>query len=170
MTNVELPKANENLVEATLDRWLVKEGDTVAKDQGLCVIITDKATVDMPAPVAGTVLKILAPGRAVLPVGYIMCVLGVPGEPVPADLEARNEAVVAAHRSATTALAPPGAHERDVRGTTGVSPVGVGGVRATPAARRLAKEAGVDLAVIAGALRVAGPLTEKDVKTYLEKG
>jgi len=164
MTNVELPKANENLVEATLDRWLVQEGDTVAKDQGLCVIITDKATVEMPAPAAGTVLKILAPGRAVLPVGYVMCVLGTPGESVPPDLPARNEALVAAHRSAAVAVTPASGPRPG--GTPVVS--SAGGVRATPVARRLAKEAGVDLAAIAAALKLGGPVNEKDVKAYLE--
>jgi len=168
MTNVEMPKANENLVEATLDYWLVKEGDAVAPEQGLCVIITDKATFDMPAPVAGTVLRILAPGRVVLPVGYVMCVLGAPGEIVPPDIAEKNDALATAHRSATVALAasagsPPA-------GTTATAAVASGsGVRATPVARRLAKEAGLDLAVVAAALKVSGPVTEKDVKAYLEK-
>lgn len=169
MTTVEMPKANENLVEATLDHWLVKEGDTVSKDQGLCVIITDKATFDMPAPVEGTVLRILCPGRAVLPVGYVMCVLGVPGEFVPPDLAAKNEALVAAHRGAAAALGR-GAAAPGPGGTTATTAVASGsGVRATPAARRLAREAGLDLAVIAAALKVNGPLTEKDVKAYSEK-
>jgi pyruvate dehydrogenase E2 component (dihydrolipoamide acetyltransferase) len=164
MTNVELPKANENLVEATLDRWLVQEGDAVAKDQGLCVIITDKATFEMPSPAAGTVLKILSPGRAVLPVGYVMCVLGAAGETVPPNLATRNEALVAAHRCAAVAVTP----------ASGLLPAGTpivsaaGGVRATPAARRLAKEAGADLAAIVAALKLGAPVNEKDVKAYLE--
>jgi pyruvate dehydrogenase E2 component (dihydrolipoamide acetyltransferase) len=168
MTNVEMPKANENLVEATLDHWLVKEGDTVAKDQGLCVVITDKATFEMPAPVAGAVLKILSPGRVVLPVGYAMCVLGAPGELVPPDTAAKNDALVATHRSAAVALdAGAGAPSAGITATAAI--VSGSGIRATPAARRLAKEAGLDLAVIAAALRVNGPVTEKDVKSYLEK-
>ena len=166
MTKVEMPKANENLGEATLDHWLVKEGDTVAKDQGLCVIITDKATFDMPAPVAGTVLRILSPGRAVLPVGYAMCVLGNPGEIVPPGVAAQNDALAAAHRGAAVELgvgaAAPSA------GTAATTAVASGsGVRATPAARRMAKEAGLDLAVIAAALALTGPVTEKDVKACL---
>lgn len=166
MTPVELPKANENLVEATLDRWLVKEGDAVAKDQGLCVIITDKATVEMPAPAAGTVLKILSPGRTVIPVGYVMCVLGAPGETVPPDLPARNDALVAAHRS-TAAEAVPSAGPKP--GTPLTTAVASGsGVRATPAARRLARDAGVDLAAIVAALKLTGPVNEKDVRAYLE--
>ncbi|MGD0089873.1 MAG: biotin/lipoyl-containing protein [Planctomycetota bacterium] len=168
MTNVEMPKANENMIEATLDRWLVREGDSVAKDQGLCVIITDKATGEVPAPARGTVLRILSPGRAVLPVGYVMCVLGAPGETVSPEIALRNEALAAAHRLA--AVAPVVAAPRGSGSTPATAAVASGsGVRATPAARRLAKEAGLDLAAIANALKVNGPITEKDVRTYLEK-
>ena len=94
MTPVEMPKANENLTEATLNTWLVKEGDRVEKDGALCEIITDKATFPMPAPCAGIVLKTLAPERSVLPVGYVMCVLGEASETVPSDLAAKNEALL----------------------------------------------------------------------------
>lgn len=166
MTNVEMPKANENMIEATLDRWLVKEGDTVTKDQGLCVIITDKATFEMPSPAAGTVLKILSPGRAILPVGYVLCVLGSPCEAAPLDLAAKNDALVAAHRSAAVAL---GASAGATAGMPAAAAIAAGsGVRATPVARRLAKEAGVDLAAIVAALKLTGPVNEKDVKAFLE--
>src|SRR4051812_47597401 len=99
MTLVEMPKANENLTEATLDRWLVKVGDVVTKDQSLCDIITDKAKFEMPSPAAGTVLKILGPERALLPVGYVMCVLGAPNETVSEEVAAKNDALLASHRA-----------------------------------------------------------------------
>src|SRR4051812_5523838 len=105
MTPVEMPKANENLTEATLDRWLVKEGDTVTQDQSLCDIITDKAKFEMPSPVPGCILKILAPERALLPVGYVMCVIGAIGENVPETFASQNEALLAAHRTAATSFA-----------------------------------------------------------------
>ena len=168
MTNVEMPKANENLVEATLDHWLVQEGDTVAQDQGLCVIITDKATFDMPAPAAGTVLKILSRERAVLPVGYVMCVLGSPGEVVPPGLAARNEALASGHRSTVAMPVVASVPPPEGRPAT-TAMASIGGIRATPAARRLARESGVDLTVIADALKVGRPITDKDVRSYLEK-
>ena len=165
MTPVEMPKANENLTEATLDRWLVKEGDVVAKDQSLCDIITDKAKFEMPSPIAGTVLKILGPERAMLPVGYVMCVLGASGESVPADLAAKNDALLAAHRSAATSFSSTGASSA----ASGTAVGGGSGVRATPAARRVAKEAGVELADVVAALKLTGPVNEKDVKAFLEQ-
>jgi 2-oxoisovalerate dehydrogenase E2 component (dihydrolipoyl transacylase) len=169
MTPVEMPKANENLTEATLERWLVKEGDLVAKDQPLCEIITDKAKFEFPSPGAGVVLKLCAPERALLPVGYVLCALGTPGEPIPDDIAARNEALLQAHRGMMTSVGAGG--EASPGGTAiGTSTtLPAGGLRATPAARRLAKEHKVDLAAVAGALKVTGPITEKDVKTFLER-
>lgn len=166
MTPVEMPKANENLTEATLDRWLVKEGDNVAKDQSLCDIITDKAKFEMPSPAAGKILKILGPERAMLPVGFVMCVIGEAGETVSAEFYARNEALLAAHRNAATSIgAPP-----SVAQPSASSPLSSGtGVRATPAARRVAKEAGVDLADVARVLNLSAPITEKDIKTFLDR-
>src|ERR1019366_4428356 len=105
--------------------------------------ITDKAKFELPSPAGGTVLKILAPERAMLPVGYVLCVLGSAGETVPAELASRNEALLQAHRGMMTSL-----------GATGGAPItpdaaAPGAVRATPAARRIAKENNVDLAAVA---------------------
>ncbi|HEY3323384.1 MAG TPA: biotin/lipoyl-containing protein [Planctomycetota bacterium] len=166
MTNVEMPKANENMTEATLERWLVKEGQPVAKDQGLCEIITDKAKFEMPSPAAGQILKILGPERAVLPVGYVMCVVGAPGEVPPADLAARNDALLASHRAAATAIPSVGGAATTQSAGSNVSG---GAVRATPAARRLAKEQGVDLADVVRVLNLTAPVNEKDIKAYLER-
>jgi len=162
MTPVEMPKANENMAEATLEMWLVKEGQRVQEKQSLCTIITDKATFEMPAPCAGVVLKIYGPERSMLPVGYIMCAIGEAGVAVPAEFETRNKQIVEAHRGATVADAPG-------QPAGGIVASGGNAVRATPAARRIAKEAGVDLAVVAKALNLSGPVGEKDVKAFLEK-
>ena len=164
MTPVEMPKANENLTEATLDRWLVKEGDRVEKDGSLCEIITDKATFPMPSPCEGVVVKLLAPERAVLPVGYAMCLIGDPGEALPADIDAKNAALLAAHHAAATAVAPSSAGTP----SSSAAPVAGAGVRATPAARRLAKEAGVNLADVVAKLKLTGPVNEADIKKFLE--
>ena len=166
MSPVEMPKANENLTEATLDHWLVKEGDRVAKDGSLCDIITDKATFQMPAPIAGMVLKILGPERAVLPVGYVMCVIGEPGEVVPPELEANNLKLLAEHRAAATSLS-------STPGTAGAAsavaaPVGGSAIRATPVARRMAKEAGINLADVVARLKLTAPVNENDIKKFLE--
>jgi 2-oxoglutarate dehydrogenase E2 component (dihydrolipoamide succinyltransferase) len=162
MTPVELPKANENLTEATLDRWLAPEGATVSEKQPLCVIITDKATFELPSPAAGVVRRIYQAQRAVLPVGYILCALGAADEPVPGDYDEHNRQVLESHRAATVSVGPS---------QTVDAAVALGGeaVRASPAARRLAKEAGVSPAEVAKALGLTRPLGEKDVKLFLEQ-
>lgn len=162
MTLVEMPRANENLTEATLDRWLVSEGSPVAESQPLCEIITDKAKFELPAPAAGVLLKRCAHERSVLPVGYVLCVLGAAGDVLPADLDKKNEALLAAHKGLVTQTgAAP----------TAIDPAAMGAasaVRATPAARRVAKELGVDLAAVAEALKLTGPVNEKDVRAYAD--
>jgi len=164
MTLVEMPKANENLTEATLDRWLVEEGAVVTEHQSLCDIITDKAKFEMPSPATGTVLKRCAPERSVLPVGYVMCVIGQPGEALPGDLDAKNDALVAAHKGMVTAVGagPTAAIDASAAGAATA-------VRATPSARRVAKELGVDLAAVALALNLSGPVNEKDVRAFADK-
>lgn len=159
MTLVEMPKANENLTEATLDRWLVREGDVVTVNQSLCDIITDKAKFEMPSPAAGTILKLCGPERAVLPVGYVMCVIGAPGELIPASLDVKNDALLAAHKGMVTAVSSAPAIAIDTVSTA---------VRATPAARRVAKELNVDLAAVAKTLNLSGPVNEKDVRAFYE--
>lgn len=158
-----MPKANENLTEATLDRWLVKEGESVRVNQSLCEIITDKAKFEMPSPAAGRVLKILGPERALLPVGYVMCVIGNEGEIVGADVAQKNEALLAAHRAAATSLSATAAPA-----STAPS-VAASGIRATPSARRLAKEKGIDLADVVTKLNLTTPVNDKDIQRYLEQ-
>lgn len=165
MTPVEMPKANENMTEATLDRWLVKEGDRVEKDGWLCEIITDKATFPMPSPCAGIVVKLLAPERAVLPVGYAMCLVGDAGEAVPGEIEAKNAALLAAHHAAATATPSAPASSAPNSPT---APIAGAGVRATPAARRLARESGVNLADVVARFKLTGPVNEADVRKFLE--
>lgn len=163
MTPVEMPKANENLTEATLDRWLVSEGAAVAAGQSLCDIITDKAKFELPSPVAGIVLKRYAPERAMLPVGYVLCALGAAEEALPSDIERNNAALLEAHRGLVTHIAPTAANAPSVPSVAGNA------VRATPAARRVAKELGVDLAAVAASLNVTTPLNEKDVREFAAK-
>jgi pyruvate/2-oxoglutarate dehydrogenase complex dihydrolipoamide acyltransferase (E2) component len=162
MTPVELPKANENLTEATLSHWVVSEGQQVKEKQGLCVIITDKATFHMPCPVEGTLRRIYQREKALLPVGYILCAVGGADEAVPDEYEERNKRLLSAHRVATVAVAPPA-------NAAAPSTAPTGAVRATPAARRAAKEAGVDLAEVARALNVKRPVNEKDIRSFLEQ-
>jgi pyruvate dehydrogenase E2 component (dihydrolipoamide acetyltransferase) len=142
-----LPDLGEGLTEGEVARWLVAEGEVVAEDDPLVEIQTDKATVEIPSPAAGTVLKILVAEGAVAPVGAVLVVIGKTGETLlrPVDELPATE----------PARAPVSAVEQ--------APAEVH-VLATPLVRRMAEERGVELGAIVGS-GPGGRVTEDDVRT-----
>jgi len=135
-----LPDLGEGLTEGEVARWLVTEGQEIAEDDPLVEIQTDKATVEIPSPYAGTVLKILVAEGEVAPVGTELVFIGAVGETVLAD---------AASNSLLQAPSAEGAESTRVQ--------------ATPVVRRIAQELGVDLAAVAGS-GAGGRITEDDVR------
>lgn len=83
MPDFKLPDLGEGVTEAEVDRWLVKEGDTIAEDDPLVELITDKATAEVPSPFAGTVTKIHVQSGAVVPVGTVLVTIDGDGEERP---------------------------------------------------------------------------------------
>nr|MBA3332146.1 biotin/lipoyl-binding protein [Actinomycetota bacterium] len=96
-----LPDLGEGLTEGEIARWLVQEGQTVAEDDPLVEIQTDKTTVEIPSPAAGTVARILVREGDIVPVGTVLVVIG-------SEREAEEEAVVeeAPQRQQTVPAAP----------------------------------------------------------------
>ena len=82
-SSFKLPDLGEGLTEGEVARWLVAEGQEIREDAPLVEIQTDKATVEIPSPYAGTVLAILVPEGELVPVGTELVVIGQPGEAVP---------------------------------------------------------------------------------------
>src|SRR5258706_11562405 len=76
----KLPDLGEGLTEGEVARWLVSEGQEIVEDEPLVEIATDKTTVEIPSPAAGTVTQILVPEGAVVPVGTVLVVIGGGGE------------------------------------------------------------------------------------------
>ena len=72
----KLPDLGEGLTEGEIARWLVAEGQELAEDDPLVEIQTDKTTVEIPSPAAGTVTKILVGEGEVVPVGTVLVVIG----------------------------------------------------------------------------------------------
>jgi pyruvate dehydrogenase E2 component (dihydrolipoamide acetyltransferase) len=81
-TDYKFPDLGEGVTEGEIKKWLVKEGDTVAKDQALAEVETDKAVVEMPSPVAGTILKMNHKEGELVKVGEVLVVIGDKGEAV----------------------------------------------------------------------------------------
>src|SRR5262245_60936347 len=71
----KLPDIGEGLTEGEVTKWLVKEGDSVAADQPMVEVLTDKATVEIPAPRAGVIQKIMVPDGTKVPVGTVIVVI-----------------------------------------------------------------------------------------------
>jgi pyruvate dehydrogenase E2 component (dihydrolipoamide acetyltransferase) len=155
ITKVKLPKISANIEEATVTAWFKREGDPVRKGEPLLELTTDKAAVEFEAPRGGTLRKILAREKSVVPVGYILALLGTADDVLP-DVTQSNAAILEKHRKAS---APT---HKTVKSR--VRKIG-GNVRATPAARRLAKEHDIDLETVKAALKVT-VVTEESVEAF----
>src|SRR3954468_23550446 len=79
-TSVNLPALGESVTEGTVTRWLKQPGDTVAVDEPLLEVSTDKVDTEIPSPVAGTILEIKAEEDETVEVGAELCVIGEEGE------------------------------------------------------------------------------------------
>ena len=132
----------------------MREDASVASGDALVEIITSKAAFDVEAPTDGVVLRITAPEKSVVPVGYVLAVIGSPGEAVP-QIDAENERLLEEFRNAALAQAE-----------TGRVQAGRARMRATPGARRLAKAEQVDLGDVPSS-RDNGVICEDDVRRFL---
>ena len=94
-----LPDIGEGVAEGEIVRWFVAEGDTVTRDQPMVEVLTDKANVEIPAPRAGKILKIVAREGETVPVESVLVVIGDAGEKAPATVGER------AHTAADSAAA-----------------------------------------------------------------
>jgi len=140
-----LPDVGEGLEEGEVVSWLVAPGDTVARDQPLVEVQTDKALVELPSPVAGQVVSLGFAAGDVVKVGQILLVLedGVGGEAAP-GLAPRDTPASAPGAPGGTLLRetpPPPGHP---------TKTAVGRPKAAPAVRKLALERGIDLATVTG--------------------
>jgi pyruvate dehydrogenase E2 component (dihydrolipoamide acetyltransferase) len=146
---IEMPKLSDTMTEGTLVRWLKKEGDKVRTGDVLAEVETDKATMEMAADDEGILGKIYVPAGSKAGLGVALAVLVEEGEAVPDAPTAKVPAApAAAGGGAATAAAPrgPGA-----KASGGSAAGGAGGrVKASPLAKKLAAERGVDLRTLAG--------------------
>ena len=178
-----LPDVGEGVAEGELLEWHVEPGDTVSEDQVVADVETDKAVVDVPSPVNGTVRELLAESGEVVPVGDVIITFDVEGEETepaaPAASEAEAADAEAAEAAATTEADAGGAAEAgagtggdtaESEDATSASVNGQGGrVFAAPSARRLARELGVEIAAVDGS-GPGGRVTEADVRTAADSG
>jgi pyruvate dehydrogenase E2 component (dihydrolipoamide acetyltransferase) len=177
---IEMPKLSDTMTEGTLAKWLIKEGDTVKTTQSVADVETDKATMEMQTFSEGTVAKLLVqPGQKV-PLGAPLAVVLAEGETLPGNLD---ELIAAAQAKAagaaaggdkSTAGASPAKTASAVRSPGARLPAapqhqrrnvaaGNARVKASPLARKIAAEKGVDLTTLSGT-GPGGRIVREDVE------
>ena len=157
--SVKLPELGEGVTEGELVKWTVNIGDTVKADQTVAEIMTDKATVEVPSPVAGVVKEFKFKKGEVIKVESVILTLAGSGG-VATSTSASN----GAHTAPKTTSAPMTAPTMTASASSGgiYPPVADSKVLATPATRRLAREMGVDINGLSGS-GLAGRVTREDV-------
>jgi 2-oxoglutarate dehydrogenase E2 component (dihydrolipoamide succinyltransferase) len=179
---VTMPQMGESVVEGTVTKWLVKEGERVSEDQPLCEISTDKVDTEIPSPGSGTITRLIASEGQTLPVGAALAIIEGAGGSKPAHA-ARSKPVEITPRT-------PEPAQREVGGpnpqlvrrpeamvesrAAGARPqVHVDAVPSTsprrysPVVMRMAEEHGIDLSLVPGT-GLGSRVSKRDVERYLE--
>ncbi|MGZ5926391.1 MAG: 2-oxoglutarate dehydrogenase complex dihydrolipoyllysine-residue succinyltransferase [Rhizomicrobium sp.] len=150
---IKVPAMGESVTEATVARWFKKEGESVARDEPLLELETDKVTVEVPAPAAGSIESISVQAGATVQVGTVLGAI--------------------AEGKAGKAAAPAAAPKAETPKTEAPKPAPVPApapkteAPAMPAARRIAEESGVSTSAVAGTGR-DGRVTKGDMLGALE--
>jgi pyruvate dehydrogenase E2 component (dihydrolipoamide acetyltransferase) len=178
---ITMPKLGFDMAEGKLSEWLKKPGETVSQGETIVLVETDKATVEVPAFRAGTMLEILVEAGESVPIGTPIGVIGEQGEKV--DRQALG---LAAGAEAAAAKVPAEASESPAAGPTTETSVdqraeprpqpepeaeetgGDGRLATSPVAARMAGELGIDLRQVKGS-GPGGRIIKRDIEAYLKE-
>lgn len=174
---VTMPQLGETVVEGTVAKWLVKEGDWVERDQPILEVSTDKVDSEIPSPSAGRVVKILVPEGQTVKIGVELMVIDekaaktvspppspakiepAPGPPIEKPISKPKPEPISKPPSVTPQKTAPAVAES-------VEPAE--GIRISPVVRNMAKEYGIDLTQVAGT-GLGSRVTKEDLLRYLEQ-
>jgi pyruvate/2-oxoglutarate dehydrogenase complex dihydrolipoamide acyltransferase (E2) component len=175
VTRIIIPQIFENMEEATIGAWLKAPGDAVRVGDALCELITEKTTFQMEAEDNGILRRVAVPEKSIVPVGYIIGLIAEADDALP-NIEAEN-ALVRSRAAASqdtqpqgeggTQTASPSLSPTLSRANASVVGSDSAGsrLRATPAARRAARDRGIALEAVAVALP-GKVLSEDDVVRF----
>jgi pyruvate dehydrogenase E2 component (dihydrolipoamide acetyltransferase) len=154
-TEVVMPQMGESIFEGTITKWLKKVGDSVAKDEPLFEISTDKVDAEIPAPIAGKLSEIKVPEGATVQINTVVAVIGgsASGSSPASPAASTAPGVQAPAKAATSETVEASA------GTTDK-------LRSSPLVRRIAKDNNLDLRQIAGT-GAGGRITKDDALKFL---
>ena len=168
MTEIRVPTLGESVTEATIGRWFKKAGDAVAVDEPLVELETDKVTIEVPAPSAGTLGEIVAKDGETVAVGALLGQISEGGGAKPAApaKEAAPLKPSAATAAAATAAAParestPAAEAPAPKAAPADAPL-------APSVRKISAESGVDASTVPGSGK-DGRVTKGDMLAAIEK-
>lgn len=164
MTEVIMPKMGDGMEEGTLVEWLKKDGEQVKSGEVIGNIQTDKATLELESPGSGTLTGFLIGAGDTVPVGVPIAAILKSGESLPKDWGKSNgKAPVAA--DVPTAAAPSAPKPESVPAAAPKT----GRTKASPLAKKLAKETGVDIATVSGT-GPGGRVIAEDVRAAISQG
>ena len=168
MADITLPQLGETVTEGTITKWFKKVGDTVAADEPLFEVSTDKVDTEVPSPISGTLTEIRVAEGDTVPVGTVIAVVGVAG----AALAPAPAPVVAAPVVATPVVAAPAPTPAPVVAapapTPARAPAATSNKLLSPVVRRLVAEHGIDVNALVG----SGPgsrITREDVLDHIDR-
>lgn len=167
--NITMPQLGESVTEGTIEKWLVKPGDTVKKYDPLAEVVTDKVNAEIPSSFEGVITELLAEEGQTLPVGAVVCSVEIAGDSeLPPPPPPKKSAV-------STAILNAGVQKKqETQQTTKVTvasqkTVRQDKVRYSPAVLRLAQEYEIALDQITGTGE-GGRITRKDLMKLIEAG
>jgi pyruvate dehydrogenase E2 component (dihydrolipoyllysine-residue acetyltransferase) len=164
---VSMPKLGFDMAEGTLVRWVANEGENITKGAVLAEIETDKATVEVESTYSGVLLRQLVQQGAIVPVNDPIAVIGAPGEEVEVETLVRKMAEGEKKVDQVT-LVESSSLETSVHNptpATEAAPLTGWAVLASPLARSMAEELGIDLHQVRGT-GPGGRITKKDIESY----
>ena len=178
--NITMPALSPTMEEGNLSKWLVKEGDKVSSGDVIAEIETDKATMEVEAVDEGTVAKLVVPaGTEGVKVNALIAILAADGEDVAeaakgggaaaSKAEAKAEAPKEEPKAEAKKDAAPAAAPAPVAAAPAQAPAKGERVFASPLARRIAKDAGVDIAAVKGT-GPHGRVVQRDVESAIQSG
>ncbi|MEL0332034.1 MAG: dihydrolipoamide acetyltransferase family protein [Candidatus Poseidoniales archaeon] len=175
----KLPDIGEGVVEGEIVEWMVSVGDTVKEDDPILSVMTDKATVEIPAPCDGTVTSMVGDAGDIIPVGGVCIVFEVEGDGNASEAAETSESVAEEAKPAEEvapveekAAAPPAPELPPVAPAPAAAPVArAAGTKAlaSPAVRQRARAANIDLQLVAGS-GPAGRISHADLDRHIAGG
>jgi pyruvate dehydrogenase E2 component (dihydrolipoyllysine-residue acetyltransferase) len=165
-SQIVMPKMSETMEEGVVVKWLKREGDRVASGDALAEIETDKAVLELEATTAGVLHKILAQEDSKVPVGQLLAVIGAEGEDVSSLIGRASSPSPMTIAASLPSAPPPSAVTPSSEANARPEPITRERIDASPLARRMAEEAGIDIAQIPGT-GPGGRVVKRDIEAFL---